>query len=133
MMLANHVLTVLKGAPRIFASRNLNVGAAMPVNKRYLQNVYDAFIGSSIQRVARSGDQVYQFEIPAEDIKKAFNVERLREPTVEEVQNFFARKNVRAEYEQGEGFQVTVDLNRASLGPADARNLAIALEVESAR
>ncbi|WP_244121525.1 hypothetical protein [Burkholderia gladioli] len=95
--------------------------------------MYDAFIGSSIQRVARSGDQVYQFEIPAEDIKKAFNVERLREPTVEEVQNFFARKNVRAEYEQGEGFQVTVDLNRASLGPADARNLAIALEVESAR
>jgi hypothetical protein len=40
---------------------------------------------------------------------------------------------VDADYEQGEGFDITLDLNRASLKPANARDLAIALEIESAR
>ena len=103
----------------------------MAVNKEYLQGAYDAFVNSAIQRVARSGDQVYHFHIPATELKDAFGLERLRDETVAEVKSFFGRKGVDADYEVGEGFEVTLDLNRASLKPADARNLAIALEVES--
>ena len=57
----------------------------MPLNKDYLQGAYDAFVNSAIQRVARSGDQVYHFNIPANELKDAFGLERLREehPDVE--------------------------------------------------
>ncbi|WP_253194440.1 hypothetical protein [Burkholderia cenocepacia] len=93
----------------------------MPLNKDYLQGAYDAFVNSAIQRVARSGDQVYHFNIPANELKDAFGLERLRDETSRKCATSFARKGVDADYEQGEGFDITLDLNRASLKPANAR------------
>ncbi|KAI3590402.1 hypothetical protein D9X30_4635 (plasmid) [Cupriavidus sp. U2] len=104
----------------------------MATDKKYLQSAYSSFVNSAIQRVARSGDQVYHFNIPSEELREAFGVQRLRPESLAEVRGFFERKGASVDYTKGEGFEIHLDLNRASLTPSEAEHLAIALEVEAA-
>jgi len=96
----------------------------------YLEDAFAAFVESSIQRAALSGDMIYTYRITAGEMKSGTGRQRLHESVISEYEQFFASHYVSAQYDQNfNAFTVTVDLNRCVLRPDQAKCLAAALEI----
>jgi len=95
----------------------------------YLEDVFSAFIDSSIHRAAHSGDMVYTYRITAGEMKAGTGRQRLHDSIIGDFSQFFANHNVAAQYDENfNAFTVVVDLNRCVLRPDQAKFLAIAME-----
>lgn len=94
----------------------------------FLRQALESFVESSIQRVAYSGGMDYRFRLPADDIKRATQRQRMYGGTITDYEEFFRHYGVRASFnEKFAAFEVDVDLTRCVLDQSQSRQLSAAM------
>lgn len=99
-----------------------------PQDRTYLQGVLDAFIDTSIQRVAHSGEMAHRYRLTADEVRRNTGRQRLHDSVLDDVEAFFRNSNVGITYDRNFGtFDINLDLSRCALNQAQAMFLSTAM------
>jgi hypothetical protein len=96
---------------------------------KFAESTLDAFIESSINRVAESGVMRYTYKITAADMKDETGRSRLHDSVIGDYTQYFEEHGVYATYKPAaDAFTVVLDLDSCVLRAGQARFLSSAME-----
>lgn len=95
---------------------------------QFLSSTLASFIHVAISRVAHGGLMSYPFDISADQIRQATGRQRMTQQLIDDYVGFFARKNVRAEYDSKyASLNIQLDLNYCTLNSDQSDYLSTAM------